>query len=129
MTVYTNLINTAYRLIDKFGQNMTVNVVTDGTPPDSSKPWTVSPGTTVSHATRGVLLDFRPDQVEGYAYQRGDKLVYIAAKNLPVDITEEMFITDASGVSWAIISASRVYPSGEDILFQLYVREWPRRFK
>jgi hypothetical protein len=129
MTVYTNLINTAYRLVDKFGQNMTVNVVTDGTPPDPSQPWNVAAGTTVSHSTRGVMLDFRPDQVEGYAYQRGDKLVYIAAKDLPVVITEEMFITDASGVSWAIISASRVYPSGEDILFQLYVREWPRRYK
>ena len=61
MTVYTNLINTAYRLVDKFGQNMTVNVVTDGAPVDASKPWTVSPGTTVSHATRGVMLDFRPE--------------------------------------------------------------------
>jgi len=101
----------------------------DPAPADPTKPWDVGAAVVTQFVTKGVILDFRPDQVEGYAYQRGDRLCYIAAKNLGTVITEEDTITDVNGQEWAIIQASRVYPSNKDILFQLYIRPWPRRYK
>lgn len=129
MTVYTNLIATALRLITRFGQTVQVRTYTDGTLPDANYPWEPATGTSSDQSTVGVILDFRPDQVEGYAYQRGDKLCYIPASGLTGEITEKMTIVDAEGGEWAIISASRVAPSAEDILWQLYIRKWPRRSK
>lgn len=126
---YSSLQDVAAKLIDKFGQDMIVNQRVDPAPVDPNKPWTVGAATVTSYPTRGVILDFRPDQVEGYAYQRGDHLCYIAAKDLATIITEEDTVIDASGTEWAIIQASRVYPSFVDILFQLYIRKWPRRLK
>jgi len=130
MTQYTSKIATAHRLITKFGQACEVRRYTDGTPPDADKPWRPGDATMTSTTTVGVLLDFRPDQVEGYAYQRGDKIAYIPAKGLeawgPILDTDIIFI---AGDEWAIIQPARVYPSNEDILFQNYVRKWPRRSK
>lgn len=123
------MLDLAQNLVAQFGQTMKVRTYTDGTAPDPTKPWKPGTANMVEQTTKGVLIDFRPDQVEGYAYQRGDKIVYIAAKGLTGPITEENIIVDASGVEWAIISAARVYPAGVDLLFQLYVREWPRRSK
>ena len=129
MTVYTNLISVALQLITKFGQTVTVRTYTDGSLPDANKPWKPAAGTYTDQETVGVILDFRPDQVEGYAYQRGDKICYIPASGLTGKITEEMIIIDAAGGEWAIISPADVAPSGEDILWQLYIRKWPRRSK
>lgn len=123
------MLDVAQKLVDQFGQDMIVRKYTDGTEPDPTKPWKPGAATVNEQTTRGVLVDFRPDQVEGYAYQRGDKIIYIAAKGLTGPITEQDIIMDSSGVEWAIISAARVYPAGTDLLFQLYVREWPRRLK
>jgi hypothetical protein len=84
----------------------------------------------VSVTTFGCLFDFRPDQVEGYAFQRGDRIAYIPAKGLeawgPILDTDIIYIADEE---WAIIEPARVYPSNEDVLYQNYVRRWPRRSK
>lgn len=129
MAVYTNLKNVAVTLITKFGQTVTVKQRVDPAPADPAKPWIVGAATVTEYTTKAVILDFRPDQVEGYAYQRGDQLCYIAARDLGTVITEEDTVTDAGGIEWSIIQASRVHPSNEDILFQLYIRQWPRRSK
>lgn len=130
MTQYTSKIETAHRLITKFGQSATVKRYTDPAAPDPNKPWRPGDATETSVVTVGVLLDFRPDQVEGYAFQRGDKICLIPAKGLetwgPILDTD---IIEIAGDEWAIIQPSRVYPSNEDIVFQNYVRKWPRRSK
>lgn len=119
----------AVRLVTKFGQTVLVKQRTDPAPADPDKPWVVGAAIVTTYVTKGVIFDFRPDQVEGYAYQRGDHLCYIAARDLGTVITEEDTITDAGGFEWAIIQASRLYPSNKDILFELYIRPWPRRSK
>ncbi len=130
MTEYTSAIATAFRLIAKKGGPATVRRYTDGTPPDPAKPWRPGDATITEIVTVGVILDFRPDQVEGYAYQRGDRICYIPAKGLetwgPILETDTIIIADEE---WAIIQPARVYPSNEDILYQNYVRKWPRRSK
>lgn len=129
MTQYTKAIKTAKKLIAKFGQSGFVRTYTDvGAGP--SQPWKPTGSTHTDIACKMVIIDFRPDQVEGYAYQRGDKLCYIDAATLNGHvIVEEDILIDSAGTEWAIISPARVYPSHEDILFQMYVRTWPRRSK
>lgn len=130
MTQYTSKINTAHRLITKYGQPAKVRRYTDGSAPDPDKPWRPGDATMTEVDTVGVNIDFRPDQVEGYAYQRGDKICLIPAKGLeawgPILDTDTIVI---AGEEWAIIQPARVYPSNEDIVFQNYVRKWPRRSK
>jgi len=130
MTQYTGKIETAYRLMEKFGQPAKVRRYTDGAAPDPDKPWRPGDATMIEADTVAVVIDFRPDQVEGYAYQRGDRLCFIPAKGLeawgPVLDTDIVFV---AGEEWAIIQPARVYPSNEDIIFQNYVRKWPRRSK
>ncbi len=130
MTQYTSKIETAHRLITKYGQAAKVKRFTDGAAPDPDMPWRPGEAVATEVTTVGVLLDFRPDQVEGYAFQRGDKICLIPAKGLetwgPILDTD---IIEVAGEEWAIIQPARVYPSNEDILFQNYVRKWPRRSK
>lgn len=130
MTQYTSKIDTAHRLIAKFGQAARVRRYTDGAAPDPDKPWRPGDATMTEVVTVAVLLDFRPDQVEGYAFQRGDKICLIPAKGLeswgPILDTDTIVVADEE---WGIVQPSRVYPSNEDILFQNYVRKWPRRSK
>ena len=130
MTEYTNARATALRLITKKGQPVTIKRYADPSPADPSMPWRVGAGTVTEYHTVGVILDFRPDQVEGYAYQRGDKLCLIPAQGLNIVLLDtDVIHVDATGEDWAIIQPSRVYPSNEDVLFQNYVRRWPRRSK
>lgn len=117
---------TAARLIASKGKEMIVRTTTDEAPADPAKPWRIEGGTYVDQTVQAVLTDFRPDQVEGYAYQRGDKIIYVAGSSVSVPITEEDLILDGED-TYAIIQASRVNPQGVDIIFQLYVRQWPRR--
>ncbi len=107
---------------------MTIHRYADPAPVDPEKPWRVEQGALTTYPTFGVILDFRPDQVEGYAYQRGDKICYIPAKDLGIVLRDTDIIhVDALDEDWAIIQPSRIYPAAEDVLFQNYVRRWPRR--
>ena len=126
MTQYTGLIATALRLITKKGAPLKIKRYADPAPVDPAMPWRVGSGTVTVYDHVGVLLDFRPDQVEGYAFQRGDKICYIPAGGLSI-ILQPTDIIEWFGEDWAIIEPSRVFPSNEDILFQNYVRKWPRR--
>ena len=128
MTEYTSARNLAVRLIQKKGQPAVIRRYADPPPSDPDKPWRVDPATETTYDTVAVLLDFRPDQVEGYAFQRGDKLCYIPARDLPIVLLDTDIITVA-GEDWAIVQPSRIYPGNEDVLYQVYVRRWPRRSK
>ena len=126
MTQYTKAIATAKKLIAKFGQSGFVDRYEDTGAP-TNYPWEPTGSNKTRTAVKMVIIDFRPDQVEGYAYQRGDKLCYIDAATLGFELKETDIIVDSAGLEWAIISPSHVYPSHEDILWQCYVRTWPRR--
>jgi hypothetical protein len=127
-TQYTKIIATAKRLVAKFGQDGNVVRYTDTGAP-AGMPWEPTGSTSVEYPVKVVIIDFRPDQVEGYAYQRGDKIAYIDALTLGVELLDTDIIVDSAGTEWGIIQPARVYPSHEDILWQCYVRQWPRRLK
>lgn len=130
MTEYTSARALALRLITKKGQPVTIKRFADPAPVDPDIPWRVGAGTLEEFHTVGLVLDFRPDQVEGYAFQRGDKLCLIPAQGLnTVLLDTDIVHLDATGEDWAIIQPSRIYPAAEDVLFQNYVRRWPRRSK
>lgn len=128
MTEYTSARALALRLIGKKGQPVTIKRYADPAPADPAMPWRVGAGAVTEYPTVGIVLDFRPDQVEGYAYQRGDKLCLIPAQGLSIVLLDTDIIhVDATDEDWAIIQPSRIYPANEDVLFQNYVRRWPRR--
>jgi hypothetical protein len=125
---FTSIKNTAARLITKFGQSCVVRRYTNIVPV-AAEPWTISGSSFTQTTVDAVLLDFRPDQVEGYAYERGDKLIYIAGKVLSqFGLQDHDFIVYPSQLPWSLLNVTEVDPTNSDIiLFQGHVRQWPRR--
>jgi len=125
---FTSMKNTTARLITKFGGPCTIRRYTD-TLPDASEPWIISGSTFTEVLVDAVLLDFRPDQVEGYAYERGDKLIYIAGKVLSTfGMQDHDFAIFGSEIAWTLLNITVVDPSNSDvILYQAQARQWPRR--
>lgn len=126
MADYSRIKETARRLIEAKGGPLKVMSVDLGAPPDPEKPWRDDDSNDTFQNVTGIILDFRPDQVEGYAYQRGDKICYIAANSVTGPITEENYIIRGDQ-TWSIINAVSISPSGDDILYELYIRQWAKR--
>lgn len=125
---YSKLQATAARLIGKFGGPVAVREYYDEI--DINKPWRVTGSTYREWEVTACKFDFRPDQVEGYAYQRGDEICYIAAKALGFTLTEKHVLIFGTDEFWGIIDPSRLSPNNTDeLLFSCYVRRWPKRLK
>ena len=121
MAVYTSAINLANRLIVKKGETSTIVRSTDGTPPDSTKPWTPGTPMTASHSTPAAWLGSFSFRGEGLAAE-GREFVMIPAKNLTItpDATTDQLIR-ASGEVWQIIEVRKLDVNGEVIFYELEV--------
>lgn len=129
MGIHDTFIDLADQLIRKHGRPAVIRRVTDPAPTDTDKPWRVVPATggLIQNYSVIIVEDTLPvDRPEGVKRSREDKVVFLAAKNLPIRITLTDLLVD-NVATYAIQNISEVYPGPDIIMYSLLVRKWPPR--
>ena len=110
---YARAVNTADRLIKRFGQSgkLLSSTATTGKP------------TFTPHDVSLVVLDYRVDQIDGERIRANDRQIYVATKGLAVEITPEDRIQDAAGSIYEIIApVMPLNPAGTTVFYQIQGR-------
>ena len=119
----------AERLINENGRSFTLTRKDQGNPETLSKPWRSSTKVAeISFAVVGVFVEFEKDEVDGTLVKRGDKRLFIAAKDIddqaPANTNIEDYdeITDGA-IAYRIINAQVIEPGPTRIMYELQVRQ------
>lgn len=109
------------RLLDNFGQNVTVSVWSEGT--YNASTGVATPGSS-DKTVRGVVLDFKRQEIDGTEVQLGDKKLIAHTK----DTSGVSYTPDAhakvtvSGAVHEVVSVMPLTPAGTDVLYTLQLR-------
>ncbi len=114
---YQNMRATAGNLIDRFGKESTLRVITVTTPVKPYRP--VQSDT--DYTIQVVLTEFRADQIDGTLIQSGDRRYIVAAEGMTVTPTPENLLADGSEIL-EIVSIGRVSPGGTPVIYKIHAR-------
>ncbi|NKC29145.1 hypothetical protein [Brucella ciceri] len=112
---YARSVQTANRLIDKFGQIGAIRRTET-----SGDPW--DPGTSdTDYPCTLVALDYNQKDVDGTLIKSTDKKVYVATKGLTIQptTTDKVII---GGIVSTIVQAKPLNPAGMIVYFELQAR-------
>lgn len=120
---YDRMSATALRLIERFGQTITLR----DTVPGEYDPVTggSTPETTVDQPAQAILQDYAIQQAgmsyaEGTVIQQGDKKILVAAQGLtPPQLTTTVL---ADGATWTIVNIKEINPAGTPLVYELQGR-------
>jgi len=120
---YDKMGATALRLIERFGQTITLR----DTVPGEYDPVTggSTPETTVDQPAQAILQDYALQQsgmtyAEGTVIKQGDKKILVAAQGLtPPQLTTTVL---AGGVTWTIVNIKEINPAGTPLVYELQGR-------
>ena len=120
---YDRMASTALRLIERFGQTITLR----DTVPGEYDPVTGSqtPDVEVSQPAQAVLQDYALQQAgmsyaEGTVIKQGDKKILVAAQGLtPPTLTTTVI---ADGAAWTIVNIKEINPAGTPLVYELQGR-------
>lgn len=119
MSVYTRPAATALRLLEKYGQHMTLTTRTTGTyVPATGTSAVTEAGQTVT----GAVFDYPAHKIDGTLIRVGDKQVIVAASGLTVTPAPGMSVTDVDGNVFEVITAEALNPAGTAVIHTLQVR-------
>ena len=117
---YNKIANTAVKLIDNFGQTVTLARTINGVY-DPVTGVETTPPTPGNKITKGVLVDFRTDEIDGTKILRTDKKLVIDASVKPLESDLPEF---ANGEKLGVIkNIVTVNPAGVPIVYFLQVRK------
>lgn len=112
---YSSLATTGASLITKFGRNVTLKHVTEGSYNFSTGAVT---GDSVSSETvKAVFTNFNDGQIDGSIIQRGDRLVFVSK-----DVTSKPKMNDVIG-GFKIVGVETIQPANDVLLYKLQVRK------
>ncbi|MFP5338326.1 MAG: hypothetical protein ACLGIW_07520 [Gammaproteobacteria bacterium] len=120
---YDRMAATALRLIEQFGQEITMR----DTVPGEYDPVTggSTPETTVDQPAQAILQDYALQQAgmsyaEGTVIRQGDKKILVAAQGLtPPQLTTTVL---ADGVTWTIVNIKEINPAGTPLVYEIQGR-------
>lgn len=120
---YDRMASTALRLIERFGQTITLR----DTVPGEYDPVTgeTTPETPIDQPAQAILQDYAPQQsgmsyAEGTVIKQGDKKILVAAQGLtPPTLTTTVL---ADGATWTIINVKEINPAGTPLVYELQGR-------
>lgn len=129
---YDRMASTALRLIERFGQTITMR----DTVPGEYDPVTGSqtPDVEVNQPAQAILQDYALQQAgmsyaEGTVIKQGDKKILVAAmtkdaNDQPVQITPPKLTTKvlADGATWTIVNVKEINPAGTPLVYELQGR-------
>jgi len=129
---YDRMASTALRLIERFGQTITLR----DTVPGEYDPVTGSqtPDVEVDQPAQAILQDYALQQsgmsyAEGTVIKQGDKKILVAAmtkdaNDQPVQLTPPTLTTIviADGATWTIVNIKEINPAGTPLVYELQGR-------
>ena len=128
---FTNLRNTAERLIEENGRDLSLVRRDQGNPTDPAKPWRGSTeAAEITVVVKGVFIEYEKEDFDGSLVRRGDKRILISDKSVIDEggsaanlvIEDYDHVLDAT-VRWKIITAELIEPGDTRIFFDLQVRQ------
>jgi hypothetical protein len=114
---YAKARATAERLLGRFGQAMTLVVPGAAT----GDPWNPTLGAPVSHACKGVVLDYSVHDRKNTLILAGDRQVYLSTEGLTATPDPAHKLT-IGGETLAIVEVKPLNPGGTTILYEIQVR-------
>ncbi|QLG93522.1 hypothetical protein HZF02_16845 [Pseudomonas yamanorum] len=121
MSFYPRMQAVALRLIEQYGQPVTISKTEQGEyDPETGGE---APGATVEQVAQGILLDFTGQEFQTNSLIRqGDKKLKIAAQGLAwvPGLLDKVIV---QGRTWSIVPPLKeINPAGTPILYELQVR-------
>ncbi|WVW77401.1 head closure [Stenotrophomonas phage vB_SmaS_Bhz59] len=120
-------VKLAKDLIKKYGQPVTLRNMVRGALPDPDKPHRPGPATTVDATVDAVFLDYEQKYIDGTIIQMGDQRVYMPStatdRVTPVTPVVDAVILRGTEKPWKIISAKPLNPNGQQIMYDVQVRQ------
>jgi len=120
---YDRMAATALRLIEQFGQEITMR----DTVPGEYDPVTggSTPDVEVDQPAQAILQDYALQQsgmtyAEGTVIKQGDKKILVAAQGLtPPQLTTTVI---AGGATWTIVNIKEINPAGTPLVYEIQGR-------
>ncbi len=116
MSFYTNLRNTASRIIRDKGTSVTASRETGEYDPVDGEYVT----STQNFSAHAVLLDYRLSDFDGQAIVQGDRRLLIEANTWEPKASDKVTL---DGDTWTIVEASPLKPATTTVLYQAQVRK------
>lgn len=122
MARFDSAIALAKRLITKNGQAVTLRTFTQVEGTDPNKPW--KPGGKVQQdlPAVAVFLDYEQKYVDGDTVRMGDQRVFVPASGLTTAPEVDGVVLRGSE-QWKIITIKPLNPNGQQIMYELQVRQ------
>lgn len=120
---YDRMASTALRLIERFGQTVTLRDIVPGEydPVTGSQ----TPDVEVNQPAQAILQDYALQQsgmsyAEDTVIRQGDKKIMVAAQGLtPPTLTTTVL---ADGATWTIVNIKEINPAGTPLVYELQGR-------
>lgn len=120
---YDRMASTALRLIERFGQTVTLRDIVPGEydPVTGSQ----TPDVEVDQPAQAILQDYALQQsgmsyADGTVIKQGDKKILVAAQGLtPPQLTTAVI---ADGATWTIVNIKEINPAGTPLVYELQGR-------
>lgn len=120
-------VKLAKDLIDKYGQQVALRNIARSAAPDPTKPHRPGPATAVDSTADAVFLDYEQKYIDGTVIQYGDQRVYMpstaADKVTPITPVIDALIIRGSEKPWKIIRVAPLNPNGQQIVYDIQVRQ------
>jgi hypothetical protein len=112
----------AFDQIKEAGGPIKIRAKGTNVPVDAAKPWRGNAPTPTDHDTFGVHFPYAPETP-----RYGSEQWLIPCLNLGVELSREMRIIDAAGVSWSIDDFELIAPNSvEPIMYEVRASLWPQ---
>lgn len=128
MSFATRMQQTSIRLLDKYGEVMTVQTDRESGESVTDQPWHGPEKRTVSSKAKVAILpeDFRTNFNEQYqeptAMPRTNLVAYVAATDLNTPLTVGSRFIREDGLTYQVIQMREYRAQGENLLYEAFVR-------
>lgn len=118
MTFSSNLIATARRLLDTYGESISIQRVAEGAydPTDG----TVAAGTTINYSADGYPFNYSQDQIDQKSVRQTDLGLYLAKPTSVVPAVGD--VATVNSVAYKVINVKPLRAQGSDVIYELQLR-------
>lgn len=114
---YARAASTAKRLISRFGQDVTLHVLSGG----SGDPWNPQGPIETTYTLKAAVMDYKSMEVDGTLILATDKKVIVSTEGVVEKPSPSHSLT-IGGVSHAIVNVAELNPGGAVVYYTLQVR-------
>lgn len=114
---YSNMVDLAGDLLDRFGKSITLRVQTVTTPAKAYRPVI----TNTDHTIQVAPTEFHATEIDGTLVMSGDRRYLVAAEGMTVTPDPKNLLVDGSEIL-EILSVERVSPGGTEVIYKIHAR-------